>query len=119
MECGAICRGIGSDVADEDLLVILRTPGNHRGHDGSSDTAANVPHEVDHAGHAVTFLWRNSDITRRRDRDKEKSDTYHLSDAQPHREAEADEQINLVGAIEQSNGKAQPSGRDQPSRLNL
>ena len=29
-------------MADEDLLVILSSSGNHGGHDGSSDTAADV-----------------------------------------------------------------------------
>src|SRR6202044_434597 len=119
MECRTICRGIGSNVADEDLLVILSPPGNHRGHDGSSDTAADIAHEIDHAGDAITFLRRNPDVTRCRDGDKEKSDSYHLGDAQPHRKAEADEQIDLGRAIEQSNGEAQPSSRDQPSSLNL
>src|SRR5271170_6994929 len=70
MDCRAIGRGIGSDVADEDLLVILSPSGNHRGHDGSSDTAADITHEIDHAGDAIAFLWRNSDVPSCRDGDK-------------------------------------------------
>src|ERR1700678_895205 len=106
MEGRTISRGIGSDVTDEDLLVILSPSSNHRGHDGSSDTAADIAHEIDHAGDAITFLWGNSDVTRCRDGDKQESDSYHLRNAQPHRKAETDEQINLVRAIEQSNGHA-------------
>src|SRR5579862_2634720 len=45
MERRTIGRGIGSNVAEEDLLVILSPSGNHRGHDGSSDTAADIAHE--------------------------------------------------------------------------
>ena len=98
-------------MTDENLLVILRPSGNHRGHDRSSDTAADVAHEIDHAGDAIAFLRGNSDVTRCRDGDKQESNTYHLGDAQPHGKAEADEQINLVCAIEQSKwrGTAIPS----------
>src|ERR1700722_18274579 len=108
MECGTIGRGIGGDVGDENLLVILGPPGNHGRHDGSSDTAANIAHEIDHAGDAIALLWRNPDVARCRDGDKQKSDAYDLSDAQPHGKAEADEQINLMRAIEETNGHAQP-----------
>ena len=57
MERRTIFRGIRSEVADEDLLVILSPPDNHGGHDGSSDTAADVAHEIDDAGDAIAFLW--------------------------------------------------------------
>ena len=87
-------------MADEDLLVILSPPDNHRGHDGSSDTAADIAHEIDDAGDAIAFLWWNPDVTRCGDGNKQESDSYDLGDAQPHRKFEADEQINLVRAIE-------------------
>src|ERR1700761_1486115 len=108
MECRTINGGIGSDVADQDLLVILSPPGNHGSPDRSSDTAPDVAHEIDHAGDAIAFLRRNPDVTRCRDGDKEKSYSNHLGDTKPHRKTEADEQINLMRAIEQSNGEAQP-----------
>src|ERR1700691_1198756 len=101
MERRTISRRIGSDVADEDLLVILGSSGNHRGHHGSSDTTPDVAHEIDHAGAAIAFLGRTPDVACRRDGYKQKSDSYHLGDTQPHLKAEADEQINLVRAIEQ------------------
>jgi len=106
-------------VADEDLLVILSAPENHRGHDRSSDAAADIAHEIDHAGYAVSFLRRNSDITGCRDGNEQESDSYYLGDTQPHRKTEADVQINLVRAIEKSNGETQPSCHDQPSGLNF
>src|SRR5579872_1130242 len=96
MQRRTIGRGIGSEVADEDLLVILSASDNHGGHDGSSDTAADVAHEVDYAGDAIAFLRRHSDVARCRDGYKQKSDSYNLGDTQPHRKLEADEQINLV-----------------------
>src|SRR5580700_6056981 len=70
MECRTIYRGIGSDVANKNLLMILGSPGNHRGHDRSSNTTADVTHEIDHAGGAVAFLRGNSDVTSGRDGDK-------------------------------------------------
>ncbi len=93
-------------MADEDLLVILSPAGNHCGHDGGSDAASDVTHEVDHAGDAIAFVWRNSVVTGCGDRNKQKSDSYDLGYAQPHRKTEADEQINFVSAIEESDGKA-------------
>ena len=87
-------------MAHENLLVVLTPPDNHGGHDRSSDTAADVAHEVDYAGDAITFLRRHSDVACRRDGDKKKSDSYDLGDAQPHRKLEADEQINLVRRVE-------------------
>ena len=106
-------------MADEDLLVILSPSGNHCSHDGGSDAAADVTHEVDHAGDTIAFVRRNSVVTRCGDGNKQKSDSYHLCYAQPHRKTEADEQIDFVSAIEESDSKAYPSRRDQPSGLNV
>ena len=93
-------------MADEDLVVILRPSGNHCRHNGRSDAAADVTHEVDHAGDAIAFVRRNSVVTRCSDGNKQKSDSYDLGYAQPHRKPEAHEQINFVSTIEESNGKA-------------
>ena len=41
--------------ADKDLLMILSSPDNHGGHDGCSDTAADVAHEIDDARDTSPF----------------------------------------------------------------
>src|ERR1700760_1488074 len=105
-------------MAHEDLLMVLSSPGDHSSDHGRPNTAAYISHEINHAGDAVAFLWRNSDITRCCNRHEQESDSYDLSHAQPHRKGKADKQVNLVRAIEESDGQTKPPSSDQPSRLN-
>src|SRR5580704_1901749 len=90
MERGTKTRGVGSEMSDENLLVILGTPDDQCGHQRCADAAADVAHEVDDSRYAGPLLFRNSDVPRGRYRNEKKSDSYYLRDAQPGCETEAD-----------------------------
>src|SRR5690349_4261680 len=103
-KCLSDLGGVGSDVANQNLLMILGAPGEHGCYDRGANTASNIAHEIDHARDGVPLLCRDTDITSHRYGNEEKPNTNDLRYAQPHREPKTNEQVGSVGRIIQADG---------------
>jgi len=100
-------------------VVILGASGDQRRHHRGPDTASNVAHEVDDAGHHVALFLRDPDVGGQRDRDKQKPDADHLHGANPGRVPEVHEQPEMRRRVDHRQGHRQPAKGDQVARLDL
>src|SRR3974390_93530 len=111
--------GAGRDVSDQIGLMHLGAAGENRGDHRRSDTATDIAHEVDQAGHAPAFFGRNADEGNQVDWDEEKGKTNDLEYAEPCGAAKANSELKLASRKEHSEGDGEPAEGNQVASLNF